>query len=179
MADSLVLRTMTQDDLPAVRPWFADPETSRYLGGPEWPAQMMALDDRLIGEEFRGAVQTGAVRYLAVREERPVGYVDCGTFDRWSVYDGTDPDAPVIRETRDVATGYLALCVDPALRGQGIGRALLAALVARPELAGVRRFAAGVDTDNHACRRCLAAAGFHPDTPEPDYEDMLYYVRDR
>jgi len=48
----------------------------------------MMLDraDRVVGEEFRGAVQTGSYRYLARSEGRAFGYVDCGTFDRCTVY---------------------------------------------------------------------------------------------
>jgi hypothetical protein len=48
-----------------------------------------------------------------------------------------------------------------------------------PELGRVRHFAAGVDQDNHACQRCLRAAGFQLHTPRPDVEDMLYYLLDR
>jgi L-amino acid N-acyltransferase YncA len=79
----------------------------------------------------------------------------------------------------DCPTGYLALCVDPAARRQGVGRAMLAALLRRAELAAVRRFAAGVETANHACIHCLYAAGFRLYTTEPDFEGMLYYLSDR
>jgi RimJ/RimL family protein N-acetyltransferase len=179
VTNPVILRPLTSAELPVVRPWFADPDTRRFLGGPEWPARMLELGQRTVGQEFRGATQTGAVHYLATRAGQPVGYLDCGTFDRWAVYDATNPDAPIIRDTLDVPTGYLALCVDPARRGQGIGRAGIDALLRRPELAAVQRFAAGVEPANLACRRCLRGAGFHPFTPEPDFEDMLYYVRDR
>ena len=175
----MVLRVLTHAELVHVQPWFTDPDTQRFLGGPDWPARMMDLPARTVGQEFRGAIQTAAHQYLATRDDRPVGYIDCGTFDRWTVWDGTQPDAPVIRETLDIATGYLALVVDPAARGHGIGRAMLAALLQQPELDKVQRFSAGVETANLAGQRCLHAAGFRPHTPEPDYEDMLYYVLDR
>jgi RimJ/RimL family protein N-acetyltransferase len=174
----LVLRALTHTDLAQVRPWFDDPDTRRFLGGPDWPARMLELGERVVGQEFRGAVQTGAYHYLATRDDRAVGYIDCGTFDRWVVYDGDHPDGP-IRETLDVPTGYLALCVDPATRHQGVGQAMLAALSRRPELAAVRRLAAGVEPANHACVGCLRAAGFRPYTTEPDFEGMLYYFHDR
>ncbi len=32
------LRPLTRADLPLVTPWFEDRDTSRFLGGPEWPA---------------------------------------------------------------------------------------------------------------------------------------------
>lgn len=179
MTSPVLLRTLTRADLADVQPWFTDPDTEHFLGGPDWPARMLELPAVTVGQEFRGAVQTGAVHYLATRDDRPVGYIDCGTFDRWAVWDGTDPDAPVIHETLDVPTGYLALCVDPAARGQGVGRAMVTALLRRPELGTVRRVAAGVDAANPACQHCLRAAGFRPHTPEPDFEDMLYYLIDR
>ncbi len=77
------------------------------------------------------------------------------------------------------APGYLALCVDPATRHQGVGQAMLAALSRRPELAAVRRLAAGVEPANQTCVGCLHAAGFRPYTTEPDFEGMLYYLHDR
>lgn len=175
MTSPLELRALTRDDLALVRSWFEDADTQRFLGGPDWPERMLELGEQSIGQEFRGAVQTGMLHYLATVAEQPVGYVDCGTTDRWAVYDEASSDGP-IRETRDLITGYLAMCVDPAGRRQGVGRAMLAALVARPEVAAVRRFAAGVEPANQACVRCLHAAGFRPYSTEPDYEDMLYYV---
>jgi RimJ/RimL family protein N-acetyltransferase len=165
---------MTRDDLPTVRPWFDDPDTVRFLGGPDWPARMLDLAVITVGQEFRGAVQTSAAHYVAMDDDQPVGYVDCGTFDRWAVHDGT-----AVTEVADVVTGYVALCADPAARRQGAGRAMLDALVREPALADVQRFAAGVDPDNLPCMRCLRAAGFRLYSTEPDYEGMLYYLRDR
>jgi ribosomal protein S18 acetylase RimI-like enzyme len=74
-----------------------------------------------------------------------------------------------------VATGSIAFAVDPAVRRRGIGRVMIAALLARPELAFVALFEAGVEPENVACRRCLEAAGFGVRSPEPDFEGMLYY----
>ena len=52
---------------------------------------------------------------------------------------------------------------------------MIAALPARPELASVALFEAGVDAENVACRRCLERAGFCVRSLEPDYEGFLYY----
>ena len=52
---------------------------------------------------------------------------------------------------------------------------MIAALLARPELAFVQLFEAGIEPENVACRRCLERAGFCVHSPEPDYEGMLYY----
>jgi RimJ/RimL family protein N-acetyltransferase len=106
---------------------------------------------------------------------RAVGYIDYGTFDRATVYGGEGPDGPVITESIEAATGSIAFAVDPALRRRGVGRVVIAALLARPELAFVELFEAGVEPDNLACRRCLERAGFCVCSPEPDYEGMLDY----
>jgi GNAT superfamily N-acetyltransferase len=169
------LRPLMRSDLAAITPSFEDPETRRYLGGPDWPAAMLDHGERTVGEMFRGAVQIAAHHYLAELDGRAVGYIDCGTFDRATVYGREGPDGPVITESIRVATGSIAFAVDPALRRRGIGRGMITALLARPELAFVALFEAGVEPENVACRRCLEQAGFCARSPEPDYEGMLYY----
>ncbi len=91
------------------------------------------------------------------------------------MYGGERPDGPIITESIEVATGSIAFAADPALRSRGVGRAMIAALLARPELEFIELFEAGVEPENVACRRCLEAAGFSMRSPEPDYEGMLYY----
>jgi len=169
------LRPLTRTDLAAITPCFEDPDTRRYLGGADWPAAMLDYSDRAVGETFRGATQTAAHHYLAEVNGRAVGYIDCGTFDRATVYGGEGPDGPIITESIEVATGSIAFAVDPTIRRRGVGRAMIAALLARPELALVALFEAGVEPENVACRRCLEGAGFYVRSPEPDYEGMLYH----
>ena len=169
------LRRLTRTDLAAITPWFEDPDTRRYLGGPDWPAAMLDHGERAVGETFRGAVQTAAHHYLAEFDGRAVGYIDCGTFDSATVYGGEGPDGPVITESIEVTTGSIAFTVDPALRRRGIGRVMIAGLLARPALASVKLFEAGVEPENVACRRCLEEAGFCLHSREPDCEGTLYY----
>jgi RimJ/RimL family protein N-acetyltransferase len=169
------LRTFARADLPIIESWFRDPQTMRCVGGPEWPATMLDRAERIVGEEFRGAVQTGAYRYLAASEGAPFGSVDCGTFDRCAVYAGDGPDGPIITEAIDVSTGSIAFAVDPGHRRRRLGRAMIAALMRRSELRFVELFEAGVEPENTASRRCLEGAGFHPRSPQPDWEGMLYY----
>jgi hypothetical protein len=99
METALTLRTFQRADLAIVAPWFDDPATQRYLGGPRWPATMLERGEGAVGQEFRGAVQTGVYRYLALARRQVVGYVDCGTFDRCTVYGGEGPDGPIITES--------------------------------------------------------------------------------
>jgi GNAT superfamily N-acetyltransferase len=169
------LRPLTRTDLAAITPCFEDHDTRRYLGGPDWPAAMLDDGEHAVGESFRGATQTAAHQYLAEVAGRAVGYIDCGTFDRATVYGGEGPDGPIITESIEVPTGSIAFAVDPALRRRGVGRVMIAALLARPELAFVALFEAGIEPENVACRRCLERAGFYVHSPDPDYEGMLYY----
>jgi RimJ/RimL family protein N-acetyltransferase len=176
MSDSTIsLRPLTSADLPLITPWFEDPDTARFLGGPEWPAQMLALAGRSAGTMFRGARQKGAHHYLTLADGTPVGYIDCGTFDRCTVYGGEGSDGPIILETIDTVTGAIAFALAPELRGHGLGRAMIVAMVARPELRDVELFEAGVEPQNTAARRCLEAAGFELGSERPDVEGMLYY----
>jgi RimJ/RimL family protein N-acetyltransferase len=176
MSDSRIsLRPLTHAELPLIRPWFEDPNTSQFLGGPEWPAQMLALAERSAGTMFRGARQLDSHHYLALASGTPAGYIDCGTFDRCTVFGGEGPDGPIILETISAVTGAIAFVIAPELRGRGLGRAMIAAMVARSELRDVELFEAGVDPQNTASRRCLEAAGFELGAEGPDVEGMLYY----
>lgn len=171
----VILRPLTRPDLPLIAPWFEDPHTRRFLGGPEWPAAMLIHGERSVGTTFRGARQTGAYRYLALSDGGPVGYVDCGAFDRCNVYGGEGPEGPIITDTLAVATGSIAFVIDPALRRRGLGRAMIAALLDQPDVDVVQLFEAGVEPANAASRRCLEAAGFRLRSEQPDFEGMLYY----
>jgi RimJ/RimL family protein N-acetyltransferase len=176
---TMTLEPFSRAALATVEPWFRDPQTSRFLGGPEWPVQMLQLDERRVaGEEFRGARHTGAYRYLACLGGVPVGYVDCGTFDRWTIC-AQDPRGIVVADAIDVPAGSIAFVTAPDYRRQGLGRAMIAALVRRPELGAVELFGAGVESENVASARCLRAAGFRLQAEQPDFEGMLYYVAGR
>jgi RimJ/RimL family protein N-acetyltransferase len=140
---------------------------------------MLDLGEQTVGEEFRGAMQTGAHHYLAEVDTVAVGYIDCGIFDRCTVYAGEGHDGPIITEAIEAVTGSIAFVTDPRVRGRGIGRAMITAMLARPELDQVELFEAGVEPDNDASRRCLKAAGFRVHATDPDCEGMLYYRADR
>lgn len=172
---SVNLRALTSADLAAVTPWFEDPDTRRFLGGPDWPAAMLAHADRSAGTTFRGARQTGAYHYLALADGEPVGYIDCGTFDRCTVYGGEGPDGPIILETIEAVTGSIAFAVDPVRRRQRLATNMIQTLTYHPDLTTVELFEAGVEPDNHGSRGALGAAGFGLASPVPDCEGMLYY----
>ena len=123
MTPPIHLRPFARADLAIVDPWFRDRDTRWYLGGPEWPASMLDYAARAVGMEFRGAIQTGAYRYLAQTAGGAIGYIDCGTFDRCTVYGGEGNDGPIITESIDVATGSIAFVIDTQLRRRRLGGA--------------------------------------------------------
>lgn len=173
VARTATLRTFTRADLEVVEPWFDDPDTRRFLGDRHWPGAMLDLAETAVGREFRGALQTGAYRFLAVRGGAAVGYIDCGTFDCWT--------PPVLSRSRleviEGPAGSIAFVVAPSARRQGVAKAMIEALLARPELADLRIVGAGVEPDNTASIATLTSAGFAPQLESPDDEGMLYFIR--
>jgi RimJ/RimL family protein N-acetyltransferase len=169
------LRPFDRDHLPLVDSWFQDPETQRWLGGPDWPRMMLDLSDALFGE-FRGAQETGCYRFLAWDKDVPVGYVDCGTFDRWTTWEGGAEGRGVVGVI-DEPSGAIAYVIDPAQRRKGYGAEMILALIGMDALDNVTLFAAGIEPENTASVRCLLSAGFRPLDPVRDWEGIVYYAR--
>lgn len=71
-------------------------------------------------------------------------------------------------------TASFAIAVDPALRRQGIGAAVLDLMLVLPELAGVAEVFAGVETGNDASRALLLRAGYASDGAV-DEDGFAYY----
>jgi hypothetical protein len=78
----------------------------------------------------------------------PVGYVDCGTFDRCAVYGGESQDGPIILETIEAITGAIAFPIDPARRRERLATQMIRALIDHPDLSTVELFEAGVEPEN-------------------------------
>ena len=170
------LRTFERQQLPLARPWFADADTQRWLGGPGWPQLVLDLAGRPL-DEYRGAVETGRFNWLAWEDdtETAVGYIGCGTYDRWTTWDGGRGVTGAI----GVPAANISYVVDPALRRQGYGTSVIAALLTCPELAHVSLFVAGVEPANTGSVSCLLQNGFHPLDPTPDWEGTVFYARAR
>ena len=163
----LQLRPFERKHLPLVEPWFADAATRRWLGGPGWPRLMLDRASRPRGE-FRGASETGRYRWLAWDQDTAVGYLDCGTYDRWATWEG-GPGGRGVIGTIDVPAGSISYVVDPALRRRGYCAAMVDAVLAAPELEHIELFTAGVEPANAGSVGCLRTAGFEPLDPEPDW----------
>ncbi len=171
----LRLQPFERHHLPLAEPWFLDADTQRWLGGPAWPRQMLDRTDRPLAD-FRGAAETGRYRWLAWERDTAVGYIDCGTYDRWTTWDGGRGGRGVV-DTIPGPAGSMSYVVDPALRRNGYCTAMVTAVMAIPELAHIRLFTAGVEPANAASVGCVLKAGFHPLNPEPDWEGIVYYAR--
>jgi RimJ/RimL family protein N-acetyltransferase len=141
----------TAELLPEVEPWFDDSETIRFLGDRDWVRRALRLVDETPGTQYRGRTVLGRDVWIVFRQV-PVGFLDVERYD-------------------DGRAGC-ALVVAPAMRCQGIGRAILEAVWELPELADVEELIGGVEPENVASRRCLEAAGFRLSS-EPDDEGML------
>jgi RimJ/RimL family protein N-acetyltransferase len=138
---------------------------------------MLDLAGRPLGE-FRGAVETGRFRWLAWQHGMPAGYIDCGSYDRWTTWEG-GPGGRGVTGVIAVPCASISYVVAPALRRRGHGTAMITAMMALPELAHVELFTAGVEPANAASAGCLRKAGFRPLDPDPDWEGIVYYARFR
>ena len=108
--------------------------------------------------------------------DAPVGYIDCGTTDRWTTWEGGAQGRGVV-SVIDEPSGNMAYVIDPAARRRGYGLDMMLTLMTVPALDHVRLFTAGVEPDNTASVRCLLSAGFQPLDPERDWEGFVYYAR--
>lgn len=133
---SLTIRAMTPADADRVLAIYQagldGGDASFETAAPDW-----AVFDasKLPGHRLVAATPEGAV----------VGWAAVGPVSGRAVYSG------VVEHS---------IYVDPAARGQGAGRRLLAALIASTEEAGIWTIQAGIFPENTASLRLHAAAGF-------------------
>jgi RimJ/RimL family protein N-acetyltransferase len=135
---------------------------------------MLDLAGRPLGE-FRGAAETGRHRWLAWAGDTAVGYIDCGSYDRWTTWE-EGPAGSGVTDAIGVPCASIAYVVDPALRRRGYATAMITAVMTMPELARIELFTAGVEPANAASAGCLLKAGFRPLRPDPDWEGIVYYA---
>jgi L-amino acid N-acyltransferase YncA len=143
---SLVLRELTEADVPSVEGWFQDFETRRWLGDETWPRQLIRL----------ASLSADRFAYAAVEEDVVVGIADA---ERYA--DGR---------------AAIAVVVSPVHRRLGVGNAMGRALAERPELAGVVEFFGGVEAGNRASAALVTGAGFEQVTDEADKDGFAYFA---
>jgi RimJ/RimL family protein N-acetyltransferase len=153
---TIEFRRFSPDLLAAVAPWFDDPETVRWLGGREWPENLL----RLIADpppDQRGSPVRERAGWVAALDGEAVALIDTEIYA-----DGS---------------AALSLVVAPAHRRRGVGAESLAAigsLLASGH--GVDTLVGGVEQRNEASHRCVRAAGFVAVTEIPDHEGFINYV---
>ncbi len=135
------LRDAEERDLPAIQEIFAHHVLTGLASFEEVPPDLAAIRRR-----FARTRELGYPYLVAARGDRVLGYAIAGPYR----------PRPAYRFTVENSV-YVA----PGAERQGIGRRLLAALIARCEAAGFRRMVAVIgDSANHASIRLHEALGF-------------------
>lgn len=143
---AVVLRALTERDAVLASDWFREAETRRWLGDETWPRSVLALAERSRDRFAYGAAEDGTLVAIA--------------------------DA----ERQDDGRAAIAVVVAPDQRRRGIGRAVLAALAERAELAGLDLLA-GVEAENEAGDALVRTTGFEVLSPRPDADGFVYFLR--
>jgi len=162
--------------LPAVEPWFDDPETRRWLGDRDWIRRAVRLIAAPAGATFEGRIVTGRRMWVALAGagepgDEPVGFVDAETYDR-------APDWLGGHAASARSSAGLAWVVAPARRRAAIGSAMLRAALHHPEVAHVGVAFAGIEPANEASVALARRIGMTPRT-EPDDEGVVYFAVER
>jgi RimJ/RimL family protein N-acetyltransferase len=174
------LRPLSAAGARCIEHWFDHPEVRHWLGDRSWIHRELRLIADRPGSTFRGKTVLRSYGWIV---EDPAGtevaFIGGDVYDRWVRYLGEGPNGALLSEAdprRAMGLGYV---VDPARWRRGYGRAAIATVLRHADVADVEVFYCGIDAANHASRRCALAAGFHLIAPEPDFEGMLYYRRER
>jgi RimJ/RimL family protein N-acetyltransferase len=156
---------LAERDLPMLQGWLQRPNVAQWWGGAE------SVDE--LREDFLAGGTTQA--FIAHHDGRPVGFVQCyvvmGSGDGWWEEE-TDPGARGIDQ-------FLA---HAAQLNQGLGRAMVGAIVARLfEDPAVTVVQTDPSPDNTRAIRCYAAAGFEAvgEVVTPDGPALLMRCRRR
>lgn len=138
---TLILRNCAQSDLDTVREIYADAVLHGTASFEIDPPDLAEMTQR-----WRALTQDGFPFLLAESGGRVVGYAYAGPYRTRPAYRATVENS---------------VYVHPAAKGQGVGRALLSALVARCEVQGFRQMIAVIgDSANAASIALHRAAGF-------------------
>jgi ribosomal protein S18 acetylase RimI-like enzyme len=94
----------------------------------------------------------------------------------WLIYAGGIPAGVIQFDAAADQTGSFSIAVKPRLRSRGVGKRIVRAFLARPEVLQLRRLTAGVKHDNVPAQRCLRAAGFTQQNVNPDNDGFLAFI---
>lgn len=139
-------RPFLRDDFAEYRAWYDDPQLNEQLGPMDEEWLEYVLADRG-GEQLCFFEESRLVAVIGLAEDPDV--------DAWVISD---------------------IAVNPALRGQGIGRRALQLLLEHPRYRRRRIWQAYVTEDNPAARAFFARLGWHC-VAEPGAEEPMYCYR--
>jgi len=143
---------LSPEQLSIVEPWFDDPDSRRFLGGPEEVAGDIELMRTTPGTVFRGHLVLSNHVWIVYEEEQAVGYLGVECYDN--------------------GTAGFSFLVAPSVRRRGIGVRILSELDRIDVLRETHTYIGGISPSNTASRRCLEKAGFCVGD-RPDHEGML------
>jgi RimJ/RimL family protein N-acetyltransferase len=153
---SVSLRSLSSPDLIDVAPWFEDPETQRWLGGPDLPELLMNLAENPPKDSW-GKRVTGRYVWLAISAEgEPVGLLSVEAYADHSA--------------------QLDVIVAPSERGQGWAAAIVATGTTHRALSEVDTFYAEIEPENRASRRAFERVGFALESERTDQFGALRFV---
>jgi L-amino acid N-acyltransferase YncA len=137
----LVLRVATEADVPAIRAIYAD---SVITGTASWELTPPTVDE--MGARFRAVTGNGYPYFVAMQDDCVVGYAHASVYRPRPGYRHTVEDS---------------VYVAPSAQGQGVGRALLSAVIDECTRSGYRQMVAVIgDAANTASIRLHTALGF-------------------
>lgn len=90
----------------------------------------------------------------------------------WLAYHEEKPVGTVFIEL-DGESAYIGLIINPSLRNQRYGKALVREVMNHPELQSVHTWVAWIEADNKPCLACFKSLGYVTDDEETD-EDGFY-----
>lgn len=96
----------------------------------------------------------------------------------WMAYRGEQPVGAIFVELED-GTAYIGLMTEPALRSQGIGKAMVREVMALPEMESIKTWGAGIEEDNKACLACFKSLGYWSVAEEADEDGFYNLVYER
>ncbi len=134
------LRRAEQDDVAAIREIYNDAISNTTA---VYSYEPVTLEERLAW--FDGKRSAGLPVLVADLAGDVVGFATYGPFRAWPAY---------------LYTAEHSVYVGAARRGQGVGKALLSAVLAEASAGGLHTLVAGIDADNAASLRLHESLGF-------------------
>lgn len=134
---------LNENHLNELSEWHQDKELSNRYGGSEWPKKLWEI---MGNDENRKC-------WIALNDDKPIAYVDF--------------------EIHPNALAWIGIAVKPTMRGQGLGKRILANFLESEYVKDFDEIRAGIEFDNIASIKCFESVGFIPLNNQPDEEGII------